>query len=343
MNRWTDEVWKHGPGEAMMRFVLVRLADRADREGCCWPSIPSIAADCGLGISTVKRALARLSSEGWIEYKPGNGKGRHSQFRMLFKKGSQRAPLNPEPDKQKGSQRAPLNPEPDKQKGSQRAPLNPEPDKQKGSQRAAKGFTESRKGVQSGNPPHTPPSSEPPKNPQGNLISLRDKPAIEKGSSRHVVFREHYLAWFTRVNGAAPQWTGREGKALNDFLDAHPALTCEEWQRILNNRAAGNCNSAKEFSSWIKHALAWLNGPADDFGNIPREGYVDRHVRAERSVAVHRARHERERDDGQASLADVLFARALARGEIAPVIEGRLTNGRTTDPLSAGHNALKHG
>lgn len=47
--------------------VYVYLMDRADKDGQCWPAIPTIAKDLKLSISTVRRALHDLRKEGLIE------------------------------------------------------------------------------------------------------------------------------------------------------------------------------------------------------------------------------------------------------------------------------------
>ena len=48
------------------RTVYMYLKDRADRTGCCWPAIDTIAVDLALSRSTVKRALAELRREGLL-------------------------------------------------------------------------------------------------------------------------------------------------------------------------------------------------------------------------------------------------------------------------------------
>lgn len=40
--------------------VYIYLADRANKDGVCWPSIPTIARDLKLSESTVRRALNDL-------------------------------------------------------------------------------------------------------------------------------------------------------------------------------------------------------------------------------------------------------------------------------------------
>ena len=54
-------------GDAMSRWILVCLANRADREtGQCWPSLKRIAADASANISTIKRKLNSLEERGLI-------------------------------------------------------------------------------------------------------------------------------------------------------------------------------------------------------------------------------------------------------------------------------------
>ena len=49
------------------RLVLQCLIYHADKDGSCFPSVKTIAAECGYGISTVKRALNDLCVAGYIE------------------------------------------------------------------------------------------------------------------------------------------------------------------------------------------------------------------------------------------------------------------------------------
>lgn len=47
--------------------VYIYLADRANKERVCWPSIPTIAKDLKLSESTTRRALNDLRKAGLIE------------------------------------------------------------------------------------------------------------------------------------------------------------------------------------------------------------------------------------------------------------------------------------
>lgn len=47
--------------------VYIYLFDRANKQGECWPAIPTIARELKLSQSTVRRALRDLRAEGLIE------------------------------------------------------------------------------------------------------------------------------------------------------------------------------------------------------------------------------------------------------------------------------------
>lgn len=46
--------------------VYIYLSDRANKDGECWPAIPTIAADLKLSQSTVRRAIRDLEKEGLL-------------------------------------------------------------------------------------------------------------------------------------------------------------------------------------------------------------------------------------------------------------------------------------
>lgn len=49
------------------KSVYIYLADRANKEGECWPAIPTIARELDLSQSTVRRALQDLRKAGLLE------------------------------------------------------------------------------------------------------------------------------------------------------------------------------------------------------------------------------------------------------------------------------------
>lgn len=47
--------------------VYLYLFDRANKDGQCWPSVPTIAHDIKLSVSTVRRAVHDLRNAGFIK------------------------------------------------------------------------------------------------------------------------------------------------------------------------------------------------------------------------------------------------------------------------------------
>ena len=60
-------------GDAGAKFVLVTLADMANGDCVCWPSVNELAKRTDMGESTVRRHLKWLAQEGWVQ--------RHSRWR----------------------------------------------------------------------------------------------------------------------------------------------------------------------------------------------------------------------------------------------------------------------
>jgi len=64
--------------------VYIYLLDRANKDGECWPAIPTMSKDLKLSQSTIRRALHDLRKEGLVEteqrYRKKGGKSS-----LLFK------------------------------------------------------------------------------------------------------------------------------------------------------------------------------------------------------------------------------------------------------------------
>jgi hypothetical protein len=63
-------IWDSGPENQSERFVLLALADFANDEGICWPSIPTVANRTCLHARSVRRIIRRLEAAGWISIEP---------------------------------------------------------------------------------------------------------------------------------------------------------------------------------------------------------------------------------------------------------------------------------
>lgn len=80
-----------GPGTAL---VFLKLADRADPEGRCWPGHERTAADLGLSASTVRAAISKLDSEGLLKVQRRQVGGRDASnlYHLLIEEISGRVP-----------------------------------------------------------------------------------------------------------------------------------------------------------------------------------------------------------------------------------------------------------
>ena len=75
-------IWERGPDAQSERFVLLALADYANDEGECWPSVPGIAAKTCLSRRGVQKVIRRLQDAGWLEIVDGGGRKNCHLFRI---------------------------------------------------------------------------------------------------------------------------------------------------------------------------------------------------------------------------------------------------------------------
>ena len=80
-----SSVWRNGPEKQGHLLVLLALADYANDEGECWPSIASIAQKARMTERGTQKILRQLEAEGWVKITTGNGR-----------KGCNRYVINPE-------------------------------------------------------------------------------------------------------------------------------------------------------------------------------------------------------------------------------------------------------
>lgn len=73
---WSKIAAGQVPGGPAAGLVLLRLADRADPEGKCWPGHQRTAADLNLAESTVRTSIKGLEMAGLMEIKPREIDGR---------------------------------------------------------------------------------------------------------------------------------------------------------------------------------------------------------------------------------------------------------------------------
>src|SRR3954451_15383342 len=85
-------VWEGAPYRGGDLLVLLALADQANSDGYCWPSVASLATKTRMSERNVQKVIRRLQSDGAIEIHDGgfvSGKNRANTY--LVKTGWQNA------------------------------------------------------------------------------------------------------------------------------------------------------------------------------------------------------------------------------------------------------------
>lgn len=75
-------IWDGGPSGSTHRFVLIALADNANDDGECWPSIATISRKTGLCERSVRLALRHLEAEGWLQTEIGAARAGANRYRI---------------------------------------------------------------------------------------------------------------------------------------------------------------------------------------------------------------------------------------------------------------------
>lgn len=73
------------PGRAIAVYLYLR--GRANKEGFCWPAIPTMARELKMSESTIRRALRDLVREGFLiieERQRESGADSSNKFTLLF-------------------------------------------------------------------------------------------------------------------------------------------------------------------------------------------------------------------------------------------------------------------
>lgn len=78
----SSAVWRQSKATGATLLVLLSLADQANDEGICWPSVPMIAERCRVSVRSVSRYLAQLEELGEISRM--DRQGRSTVFTVNF-------------------------------------------------------------------------------------------------------------------------------------------------------------------------------------------------------------------------------------------------------------------
>lgn len=101
-------VFDRGPLHPAQRLMMLALADAANDQGVCWPSVATLAEKCSVVPRTAQRTLANLETDGWIETRSG-GTNRTNVYQLRLDRldpslagqpamPSAGAPVRPTPD-----------------------------------------------------------------------------------------------------------------------------------------------------------------------------------------------------------------------------------------------------
>lgn len=106
-----SKVWDNGPAGQSECFVLLALADYANDDGECWPSVDGIAKKCRLSERGVRKILRRLEDDGWITTAVGGGRHGCNKYIINPEQGSPRNAVPPGTGVQKTRNGSAENPE----------------------------------------------------------------------------------------------------------------------------------------------------------------------------------------------------------------------------------------
>lgn len=79
-------VWENGPTDPVERLVLLALADFADDQGNCYPSMIGIGAKACVTERGARGIVRRLEAAGWVKTSIGGGRGGKSKYQIVMEK-----------------------------------------------------------------------------------------------------------------------------------------------------------------------------------------------------------------------------------------------------------------
>lgn len=76
-------IWDDSTTKGLNLFVLIAMADNANDQGICWPSVATIAHKVRVNERTVQRAIRELAEGGHLTIQPGGGR-RSNTYRIFY-------------------------------------------------------------------------------------------------------------------------------------------------------------------------------------------------------------------------------------------------------------------
>lgn len=84
----TNWVWARSESRNGARLVMLALADRADDNGCAWPSVDDLAERTRLTPRAVRKCVRELVDLGELKVEEGGGRHRSNRYRIIPKPGT---------------------------------------------------------------------------------------------------------------------------------------------------------------------------------------------------------------------------------------------------------------
>jgi hypothetical protein len=80
-----DLVWTQAPDlRGERKLALLAMADWANDEGYCWPSLNSLARKCSIARRSALRIVQHLEQAGYVTSIPGRGRGHPNRYHLNF-------------------------------------------------------------------------------------------------------------------------------------------------------------------------------------------------------------------------------------------------------------------
>lgn len=75
-----SQIWDSGPSDRSELVVMLALADYANDDGECWPSMAGIAQKARMTERGAQKILRRLEEAGWLKVETGGGRGGKNHY-----------------------------------------------------------------------------------------------------------------------------------------------------------------------------------------------------------------------------------------------------------------------
>ncbi|MDF1853483.1 MAG: helix-turn-helix domain-containing protein [Verrucomicrobiales bacterium] len=90
-----SQVWETGPSKQSHLLVMLALADYANDEGTCWPSMASIAHKARITERGARKIVRELEALGWLYIDTGGGRHGCNRYTVNPEQGSPRNDVPP--------------------------------------------------------------------------------------------------------------------------------------------------------------------------------------------------------------------------------------------------------